>query len=113
MLRPIREIANSCSTVCPRPGVWMESAGMGRGWAIGKTAHTGFACGRPTNAILPREEISMLIRCRSSNERLLVKPRIEVGIENRVQVGLAVDRGRLCGRDDQGIPARYRRRRRD
>jgi len=47
----------------------MESAGMGSGWAVSKTADTGFACGRPATAILPKEEILLLIRCRSSNER--------------------------------------------
>jgi hypothetical protein len=62
---------------------------MGSGWAIIETADTGFACGTPAKAILPKEEILLLIRCRSSNEHLLMKPQIGVGIENRVQVGLA------------------------
>lgn len=74
MLRSIREIANFVWHSLPRPGVWMELAGMGSGWAISKTADTGFACGRPAKAILPQEEILLLMRCRSSNRRLLMKP---------------------------------------
>jgi hypothetical protein len=79
----------SYSTICPRPGVWMESAGMGNGYrrrmGLQQTAGAGAPCNRPAEAILPKEKMLLLIRCRCSNRRLLMKPRVGVGIESWVQ----------------------------
>ena len=91
MLRSIREIANFVqhSLFPDRVSGWNRREWDADGPSEKLPTRALLAAGRP-KAILPREKISLLIRCRSRSELLLMKPRIEAGIENRVQVGLAV-----------------------